>query len=895
MCIYIYVQQVRVEYQKFIHFFDIISGESDTTGSGSWTADRLEMGQSPAPTMTHSDQPYTTWSRVSRKTSTSSPSCRTPDPTGACKARAAASHHSPAGRQQQALHKQQLQQQAAAAAAAAVAASGADEDVKEDGGNKSNSMPNLMRRSLLRQSLDTGGQCIKVFDLQNSLRSSHSCARHAEGNSFSLVRLFMKQKSLSKEAISLSSSCTSRSHEGACCSSSENQSAVDSSDWPMNSQSDDMEGSASPVPHSAFRNNQAILERGMRRRSGGDITPRNINSNSGEFGHNTTDIISPTGGMTLMETDGCLVNNNNAVNQILDNNGTVGTFDNTTAFEESLKEVCPCSKPPMTSPIREEPEGMDISFDSRCENKLVNDQSESETKSSVSSASPEKKTSGSKIAMSSPSKLRTRENVKSSPNKNVYSLQSEARNRSQSPATPKRSAQRRESSQRQRQNSGNSSSGYASNKGSTERLRSTSDSHTPTHTPQRPRPKPRALKQMADQCLQTSNLKVSATMNTSNLIDRKDIYVYYPNYALPDLSFLKDKKYSVDSRVFLVPQHYRRPPISSRKVREGSSRRPFSCNDMEKLRKRGLSHIKDWESLNVLLPKELKEMLNDNSECMETVRPSFCASPKSPRRPTSCDFSSARSGGDIKGSNCSLNSTQPSSGYRGSSTMLNDSALNQQQTSGEDVPSVPRRSVSLPHDDDGEDGENPPPRPPLPRGILRKVTSLRDDSCKQGAKKRYSAADSPDRLSKDELTKRRSLPEPVESRRDEDCDQTCRTEGDGGSDPTSDMSCSCINSCTGFCGKGLRKKNLLPVSELPNVSSHEEFTEEDLASLRSRVSNFLVGKSLGEDNVCDWCPKKSVSFAGQGCQHSHQIETVSEVSIFRLPKSYFSVLFFTLG
>jgi hypothetical protein len=109
-----------------------------------------------------------------------------------------------------------------------------------------------------------------------------------------------------------------------------------------------------------------------------------------------------------------------------------------------------------------------------------------------------------------------------------------------------------------------------------------------------------------------------------------------------------------------------------------------------------------------------------------------------------------------------------------------------------------------------------------------------------------------------------------------DDDQPCRTEADGGA---AEMNCSCITACTGFCGKGLRLKNLLPVSGLPNVSSHEEFTDEDLAALRSRVSNFLVGKNLTEENTCDWCPKKSVSFAGHSCQHSRQtVESAYDVS-----------------
>ena len=72
-----------------------------------------------------------------------------------------------------------------------------------------------------------------------------------------------------------------------------------------------------------------------------------------------------------------------------------------------------------------------------------------------------------------------------------------------------------------------------------------------------------------------------------------------------------------------------------------------------------------------------------------------------------------------------------------------------------------------------------------------------------------------------------------------------------------------MHSTRSCAAKGLEKKNLLRLSELPDVSSHEEFTEQDLAALRSKVSNFLVGKSLGEDLVCELCPRKSVSFGGK--------------------------------
>ncbi|KAG7163417.1 Iporin-like [Homarus americanus] len=494
-------------------------------------------------------------------------------------------------------------------------------------------------------------------------------------------------------------------------------------------------------------------------------------------------------------------------------------------------------------------------------------------------------------------------------NKNAFNICVDERKRSQSPGTPKKGNNRRDGSNnttRRRQDSGNSSSGYLSNRGSTEKIRRPSDSEQTSTPQQKPRPKPRVLKQMSDQCLQTSNLKVSAMVNTSFNLDKKEVYVYYPNYALPDLGFLKDKKYNVDARVFLVPQHYNSRPEEMRKVKESRIRRPFSCGDMEKLRKHGFGHIRDWDSLNFLLPKELKEMLLDETECMETTKPSFCQSPKPSRRPVSCDYSQQKCSHELKGSvsASSLNSTQPSSGFRGSSTMLNDSEgengglLDQRyvykydtaSTDSEGLekpPPLPKRSISLPVEErhGPDDPDMPPPRPPLPRGILRKSSSLKDDVSKaaNSHNKRYSAIDAGRGNMREDLLKRRSLQEPMEHMAQRvvretipEITQPCpqqETEKDITITPPSPMGCSCVNQCTGFCGKGLQKKNLLRVSELPDVSSHEDLTEDDLLRIRSQVSNLLVTRGhvcpllTDANNICDLCPKKSVSFAEKVCVH----------------------------
>ncbi|KAK7074479.1 hypothetical protein SK128_022381 [Halocaridina rubra] len=853
---------------SFIHYSEDSdyheAGGSESSGSSHWSAERLEGRCSGAPSMTHSDQPYTTWSRVSRRSS------RTPEvPSRACE------------------NNQNGSQMETSKLAG-----------QTQPNSKSNSMPNLMRRSLMRRSLEAAGGCVKVFDLQNSMRSSQSSRTVGnETNNFSLVKLFMRQKSLSKEAVSLSSSI---SQEGACCSSSDNQSNVhDSSDWPMNSQSEnDMDGSASPVPPPALMRQNGVYHDRFRRRTSSlgapEITPRTNNLTDDT---NTTDTTAANA-----QQDGLLNNNNNIITggNILDNNSVqfANNLENVTSFEDSLKETSPCSKPPVTSPIREEPEGMDISMDSRGESKLLLDQSEKETKVHDVLRLRDNKLNSEKNNMT-PVKSMSKDAGNKNINKNAFNIRVDDRKRSQSPGTPKKLNGRREStstSTRRRQDSGNSSSGYASNRGSTEKIRRPSDSDQPS---QKPRPKPRVLKQMSDQCLQTSNFKVSAMVNTSLDLDKKEVYIYYPNYALPDLGFLKDKKYNVDARVFLVPQHYTSKPEELRKVRESKVRRPFSCGDMEKLRKHGFSHIRDWDSLNFLLPKELKEMLLDETECMETTKPSFCQSPKPSRRPVSCDYTPQRYTNDMKGSASSLNSTQPSSGFRGSSTMLNDSdvenggVLDQKylfstdSEGGEKPPPLPKRSISLPVEErqgGPEDPDIPPPRPPLPRGILRKSTSLKDDPVKgvSAHNKRYSAIDPGRGNMREDLLKRRSLQEPMEYMAQRAARETIPEliaageeadvkEKEITTSPLSPMGCSCVSSqCTGFCGKGLQKKNLLRVSELPDISSHEELTEDDLLRIRSQVSTLLVtrgnmGTLLADvNNACDSCPKKSVSFAEKG-------------------------------
>ncbi|CAL7934204.1 unnamed protein product [Xylocopa violacea] len=275
------------------------------------------------------------------------------------------------------------------------------------------------------------------------------------------------------------------------------------------------------------------------------------------------------------------------------------------------------------------------------------------------------------------------------------------------------------------------------------------------------------------------------------IVNKKPVYVVYPNYALPDLSFLNIKDTKL-SNVALKPQCFGRNRVSWKHT--GRAGRPFSCNDIDALRQRGFSHVKDWESLTFLLPNEYKKILHDVPEVSrhinineETKKPLFCLSP--PMRHKTRTISEIIPNNS---SSTSSTATQPSSGYRGSSTILTDSSTNQQTLNNATnplylyrydsisseaslvsndkkmyrqinktktpCPSLPKRSISLPHGDRESEFSNGkvPPRPPLPRSILRKS--------KVPASKRYSMFEMGDveeiEDQSPETNKRMSLQEP---------------------------------------------------------------------------------------------------------------------------------------
>ncbi|XP_071444579.1 uncharacterized protein [Hetaerina americana] len=251
---------------------------------------------------------------------------------------------------------------------------------------------------------------------------------------------------------------------------------------------------------------------------------------------------------------------------------------------------------------------------------------------------------------------------------------------------------------------------------------------------------------VADVGLQTSGRSDSVPCAFHARLDRgasaddgsPTVRVCYPNYSLPDLSFLEDRRQKgFDLNVVLAPQKFRTVPTSSSGASGDGGRRnrtrPLSCNDAEALRNRSFRHIRDWESLAVLLPTEYRRVLSEGIPEGERSRGRA-------RTSECCECSGSSVLGGVNNTSATIvSSTQQqssspssSSGFRGSSTLLSESPRAQVAVGNPCVaalvadrhaPAPPRRSISLPAAEEGGvvgGGVEAPPRPPLPRGILRR-------------------------------------------------------------------------------------------------------------------------------------------------------------------------------
>lgn len=223
------------------------------------------------------------------------------------------------------------------------------------------------------------------------------------------------------------------------------------------------------------------------------------------------------------------------------------------------------------------------------------------------------------------------------------------------------------------------------------------------------------------------------------------VYVIYPNYALPNLDFVKTNQ----SEIILSPLGY--------KDTTQKHKRPVSLVDFDELKKKEYKHVIDWQSLAPLLPVEYRQMLKhipDVDTDMESIlsqRPMFCMSPPLRRtRPLTCDCSSYYNTSTSSGSD-----KPPSSGFRGSSTMLTDSELDIGIANNND----PMRNMYVYQYEDGQTNVVATERPPSgrlnppPRGILRRSST-------KTKTKRNSMFEETQLTGTNNFDKRRSLQEP---------------------------------------------------------------------------------------------------------------------------------------
>ncbi|XP_066157352.1 uncharacterized protein [Euwallacea fornicatus] len=356
---------------------------------------------------------------------------------------------------------------------------------------------------------------------------------------------------------------------------------------------------------------------------------------------------------------------------------------------------------------------------------------------------------------------------------------------------------------------------------------------------------------------------------------QKPVYVLYPNYVLPNLDFLNEKN-NVENVLF-VPQ-------SAPKVSLNNRRRPFSFNDIEVLKRRGFGHVKDWDSLNVLLPQEYRKILADVPEISSHIKPGMRDRPsflRSKKRPLSCEIMQNNI------SSSSSTATQPSSGYRGSSSILTDSQNSPAAVANHNplfvyrYDSVTSSEASLLNSDKQAQcittsphcalrtvhhQECPPPRPPLPRGILRKAE----------LNKRYSMYEtSEEDLPNEEiqLSKRKSVPEPYFLNRDKRFSETEDEGVDAGTSSSSMDEKEILINKPEYILPHMSTDELLQLEEYLKLSGFssgdEEKTEESLTHLRSYVSKFLALK-INQDDSEHFGGKKSVSFAEKlSVNHRH--------------------------
>ncbi|XP_076366895.1 uncharacterized protein LOC143255315 [Tachypleus tridentatus] len=113
---------------------------------------------------------------------------------------------------------------------------------------------------------------------------------------------------------------------------------------------------------------------------------------------------------------------------------------------------------------------------------------------------------------------------------------------------------------------------------------------------------------------------VSSRFPSTTESENKTVYVCYPSYSLPDLSFLKNLRRTSQGKdlvyikstdnipTLLISNHNKQVDFF------GKDKSLPNTGSLGNLSHQTFSHIKDWESLSVLLPTELKSVISIHQE-----------------------------------------------------------------------------------------------------------------------------------------------------------------------------------------------------------------------------------------------------------------------------------------
>ncbi|XP_025413860.1 uncharacterized protein LOC112685991 isoform X4 [Sipha flava] len=139
--------------------------------------------------------------------------------------------------------------------------------------------------------------------------------------------------------------------------------------------------------------------------------------------------------------------------------------------------------------------------------------------------------------------------------------------------------------------------------------------------------------------MQTSSLDGISNTKSDTKCKNSPVYVMFPSYTLPDLSFLQNPKAALDiNNVFLVPQKFSplpSPEVECKKFNTTPIHEPSSEEnsfDLKSICAKGFDHVSDWDSLALLLPRNVSVALSKTPELKDRFKqinfdikePSFC-------------------------------------------------------------------------------------------------------------------------------------------------------------------------------------------------------------------------------------------------------------------------------